>query len=655
MKVYRVIKKARRHGVETPLLVGLWAVFNIAVAWSVEIKAQTPPVIVQRPEYVKGEVMVKLRGSAKSTSSESFIGKAVTEKSMTLRGSWGGLNMHHFALPEGKSVESAITELQADPSVQYAEPNYIVHKQSVGEPTGTMPYSQARGHSEFNQSNVVRTQSANQVASPSMEQTGAPIDEQGAWTNQTSGKDPLIVAVIDTGIDFNHSVFTDTGVIWQNPGETAVDGIDNDRNGYIDDVHGWNFVANTNSPQDDAGHGTHVSGIILGVTQNIFANQLAPATIRIMPLKFLDSNGSGSTSDAVKAIYYAVNNGARVLNNSWGGGGFSTSLLDAIAYAYDHKAVFVAAAGNAASNNDQTPTYPANYNVPNIISIAATEDYDTMASFSNFGAQSVHLGSPGVGVYSTLPNESIGRSSGTSMATPFVSGVAALMLREAPTMSAYQVKNLIFGVADQDSSLQSLTVTAARLNAASGLQAAKSTPADSSQPSYNASSFDRSPASSGGAAGCGLVAKIAGGGSDGGSGGGATGPERNVAFFALLVLLCAPIVVSVLLRNREGRDLRRHQRYQIDSQVRLKFGDRELTGNVSSISLGGVQLNTDAWLENGGVVKMSIRSPDGRDEIEVEGCIVWSEEKKHYGVAFSGAQETTMQAISRWTQGLLKA
>jgi hypothetical protein len=627
------------------LMVGLVPLL-VSMTASTVVHAQAK--IAQSAEYVPGEVIVKLKGSSKSLQSQAFIGKAVSQNSMALKGSWGGLNMHHFGLKPGQTVEGAMTELQADPAVEYAEPNYIVHKQDVGEPSQPLPYAQFKAQAQTQGASAM---SVNAVANSSRAQTTAPIGAQNAWTSQTVGKAPVIVAVIDTGIDFNHSVFTDTGVIWQNSGEIAVNNIDDDGNGYIDDIHGWNFVNNSNLPQDDAGHGTHVSGIILGVSQDIFANQLHSATIRIMPLKFLDSTGSGTTSDAVKAIYYAVNNGAKVLNNSWGGGGFSSSLLDAIAFAYDHKAVFVAAAGNAATNNDQAPTYPANYNVPNIISVAATSDQDGLASFSNYGAQTVHMGSPGVSIYSTLPNESIGLSSGTSMATPFVTGLAAIMLRESPTMSGYQIKSLIFSNADAISSLQTTTITRARLDLSTSLQSAKVTAADATQPAYSASSSNRDPASAGASAGgCGLVVKNM---YDSG-GDGPTGPSRNITFFALLVILVAPVVVSVILRNREGKNQRRYQRYEINSQVRLKFGDRELLGQVSSISLGGVQLNTDAWLEHGGVVKMSISSPDGRDEIQVEGCVVWSEEQKRYGVAFSNAGETTLEAISRWTQGMLK-
>ena len=485
-------------------------------------------------------------------------------------------------------------------------------------------------------------------------QTSAPIGASSGWSSQTAGKSPPIVAIIDTGIDSSHTVFTQSGAVYTNPGEIPSNGIDDDNNGYIDDVHGWNFVANTNSPFDDDGHGTHVSGIVLGVTQDITATTLQPAAIRIMPLKFLDSTGSGSTSDAVKAIYYAVNNGAKVLSNSWGGGGFSNALLDAIAYAYDHKVVFVAAAGNASSNNDISATYPANYNVPNMISVASTTDTDGWSSFSNYGVSTVHISAPGSSIFSTFPGNMWGRASGTSMATPFVAGLAALMVRESPNMPGYQVKSLIFSAGQQIASLNSRTVTKERMYIPSALTMSKTAQVSSAQPSYNAASA-RMPSSDGSGAdatpACGLVAKAI---DDARNGGGPGGPFHNLAFFGMLLILVSPIFVSVLLRHRpSGREKRRYERFEISSSVTLKIGDRELNGQVSSISQGGVQVNTDAWLHNGGVVTMSIASPDGKESISVQGQVVWSEEQKRYGVAFSNAESSIKSTIARWTAGLM--
>lgn len=599
-------------------------------------------------EYVPGEVIVKLKSKSAKIAAQAFVGKSVSERGMTLKGSWTGLRMHHFALKAGESVEAAISELQQDPEVQYAEPNYIVHRQSTGVVEG-QPISMAQAY-EQSQSN---DSNSSYVAYNS--QTSAPIQDAEAWTAASSSSSlaPVIVAIIDTGVDYNHSVFVNSGAIWTNTAEIPGNGIDDDHNGYVDDVRGWNFVSNTNAPMDDDNHGTHVSGIVLGTTLDIRANPIAAAKIRIMPLKFLDSHGSGTTSDAVKAIYYAVNNGAKVINNSWGGGGFSNSLIDAIAFAYDHKVAFIAAAGNASNNNDASPTYPANYSVPNMISVAATTDMDYFTDFSNYGAQTVHIASPGRSIYSTLPNNTFGSISGTSMAAPFVSGMAALMMRESPSMTGYQVKNLILSNGNTLSTLQNKTSTRARINVLNALNASKNAVVAQSQPSYDVSAA-RSPASEGGGESvpaCGLVAKAI---YDAKDGEGPQGPHRLLAFFTLLLVLASPVIVSFALRNREGKNKRQHTRYQISSSVTLKLGDRELTGQVSSISMGGLQVNTDAWLDNGGIVKMSIQSPDGKEAIAVEGRVVWSEANKSYGVAFNNADSGIRSQIQKWTSGLLR-
>lgn len=601
--------------------------------------AQTPSTM---PEFVPGEIIVKLKGSSKTLKAQAFIGKAVSEQAMSLKGSWSGLNMHHFKLNNPADVQATIAQLQNDPDVEYAEPNYVLRLSPIKAGSeGSMSLEEAR--STVSASSTYGT----------LAQTSAPIQLTNAWSAMTTGKTPPVVAIIDTGLDMNHEIFTGSGAIWTNTGEIASNGIDDDGNGYVDDVHGWNFAANNNSPMDDDNHGTHVAGIVLGTTQDILAYPLAAAKIRIMPLKFLDANGVGTTSDAVKAIYYAVNNGARVLNNSWGGGGYSNALIDAVAYAYSRRAVFVAAAGNSGLNNDVTPTYPATYAVPGVVSVAATTDSDTLASYSNYGAATVHLGAPGSSIWSSLPNQTYGRSSGTSMATPFVAGLAALAIRENPSLSAYQVKQLILSGAVQIASLQTKTVTKSRLNAYNTVVASKTAVGETDQPTYTAAA--RAPASDeGGAAGCGLVKKLM----DDASGPG--GPSRNLAFFGLLLVFAAPVVIALAMRRKTGKSRRRFPRYQISSEVRMSVGGRELTGQVSSISMGGVQVatdsaNPDAWLENGGVVSMTIKSPDGKEEISVAGKVVWSEEKKRYGVAFQGADTSVLNSIGRWTASLLKA
>jgi subtilisin family serine protease len=302
----------------------------------------------------------------------------------------------------------------------------------------------------------------------------ADIDAPEAW-NTTTGSRGVVVAVIDTGMDYNHPDLAANA--WRNPGEVAGDGIDNDRNGFIDDVYGWDFANNDSNPMDDNGHGSHVSGTIGAVGNNGVGVVGVNWQVSIMPLKFLDASGSGSTSAAVAAINYATRMrrdfGINVVatNNSWGGGGLSTSLRDAIDAGASAGVLFVAAAGNEANNNDATPAYPASYTGTSVISVAATDRLNRLASFSNYGATSVDLAAPGVGILSTTPNSSYASYSGTSMATPHVTGTVALLAAANPQATAAQIRTAILSSTTPVAGLAGKVATGGLLNAAAALQA----------------------------------------------------------------------------------------------------------------------------------------------------------------------------------------
>jgi subtilisin family serine protease len=612
---------------------------SLLVSVSLLVSNTSQAQVAVTPEFVPGEVLIKLKGRSAAVQSQAFVGRMVTVRGMRIKGSFSGLNMHHVQLKIGEKVDDALRDLRNDPQVEFAEPNYIIKR--MDEPIVGQPQEKI---------SMADFQAAAGGTVGTLAQITAPIGASQAWSSLTPNKAPVTVAVIDTGIDYNHSVFVATNAIWTNPGEIPGNGIDDDHNGFIDDVHGWNFVSNNGLPLDDDDHGTHVAGIILGTTQDITAGTLQPSKVKLMAIKFLDATGSGTTADAIKGIYYAVNNGARVLNNSWGGGGYSQSLLDAIVYAYDHSAVFTAAAGNSASNNDVNPTYPANYSVPSLISVAATTDTDLFASsFSNYGSSMVHVGSPGQSIWSTFPGNLFGRLTGTSMATPFVSGVAALAIYEKPSMLGYQAKQLVLSGAQVISSLNTRVSSRARINVNNTVLAAQAASVSASQPVYVASGVRDLASVSTPAAGCGMVSKMSGEEEESG------GPSGWLGRAVLFLALVAPLALTYVLRQSSAQKRRQHTRYKISSQVRVMVGDKEMVGEVSSISLGGVQLNTDAWLEKGGVVSMSISSPDGKDQINVAGQVVWSEEHKRYGVAFAGAENSTLSTIRGWTRGLMKA
>ena len=284
-----------------------------------------------------------------------------------------------------------------------------------------------------------------------------------------------MVAVIDTGIDYSHPDLAAN--VWTNPGEVAGDGIDNDRNGYIDDVRGWDFANNDADPMDDNGHGTHVSGTIGAVGDNGVGVAGVNWQVSIMGLKFLSGSGSGSTSGAIAAINYATRMrrdfGINIVatNNSWGGGGFSAGLRDAIEAGGQAGILFVAAAGNDGRNNDATASYPASYTSQSIISVAATDRSNALATFSNFGATGVDLAAPGVGIYSTTPGNNYAAYSGTSMATPHVTGTVALMAAANPQATAGQLRTAILATAAPTASLAGKVATGGLLNAQAAVNA----------------------------------------------------------------------------------------------------------------------------------------------------------------------------------------
>ncbi len=336
-----------------------------------------------------------------------------------------GLALIHVS---GGDPVAALAMVEADPAVLRAGLNYIVSTQiTPSDPLFGSTWGMNNTASQLND-----------------------IDAPQAWDIYT-GDPNYRVAVIDTGIDFNHPDLQ--GNIWVNPGEIAGDGIDNDGNGYIDDVSGWNFVTNTNNPQDGNGHGTHVSGTIAAKGNNGIGVAGVAWAAKIVPLKFLSDTGSGTTANAIKAIDYCTTNGIKLSNNSWGGGLYDSLLQQAIvnAGAVDH--LFIAAAGNSALNIDVSLSYPASYNLSNMVNVASTTSAGTLSVFSNFGVATVQVAAPGSNIFSTWPvaltvlgqPNGYNSISGTSMAAPHVTGLAALLRGKMPSWTATQVRSAILG------------------------------------------------------------------------------------------------------------------------------------------------------------------------------------------------------------------
>lgn len=286
------------------------------------------------------------------------------------------------------------------------------------------------------------------------------IDAGRAWTIATGSAD-VVVAVLDTGLDLTHPDLAPN--LATNPREIPGNGIDDDHNSFIDDVAGWNFSANTADPTDLHGHGSHVAGIISAAGNNNTGIAGVAWTGKILPVQFLNAAGSGFTSDAVKAVQYAQQRGAQVINASWGGGGSSSLLQTAISdFTVQGRGVFVAAAGNSTANNDELPYYPAGY--AGVVSVAASTRSDELASFSNYGARSVTLVAPGQDILSCYRNSQYAILSGTSMAAPHVSGAAALLLAAKPGTSPAEVKSFLTDWVDFPPSLNGRSVSGGRLN-----------------------------------------------------------------------------------------------------------------------------------------------------------------------------------------------
>lgn len=331
------------------------------------------------------------------------------------------------ALAPEITVPAAVAYFKGQAAVEFAQPDYRVKIENLPDDPS---FTNLWGLNNSGQSGGT---------------ANADINAPEAW-NTNTGSGNMVVAVIDSGIDFTHVDLAAN--MWKNPRETAGNGKDDDGNGYKDDIYGWNFVNNSANVKDDNGHGTHIAGTIGAVGDNGLGVTGVNWRVKLMALKFLGADGSGYMSSAVKALNYAVANGAKVVNNSYAGGGSDPAMQAAIAAARAKGVIFVAAAGNDGTDNDANPVYPANYNSDNVVTVAATDRNDKLASFSNFGRSSVEIAAPGANIYSTLPGNKYGVYSGTSMASPQVAGALALVWDAHPTWGYQQVINAVLKTAD---------------------------------------------------------------------------------------------------------------------------------------------------------------------------------------------------------------
>jgi subtilisin family serine protease len=423
----------------------------------------TPPAQAAKSAapFVPNEVLVQFRDGTTEMQQQAARDRAKAAKKEKLRNQPNNAaKLELAALPAGTDVNVAIAALQADPNVEFAEPNWIY---TTGA-TSTDPY--------FTNGSLWGMYGA---GSTPANQYGS--NAAAAWAAGRTGSATVYVGIIDEGIQYEHPDLN--GQVWINPFDAA-DGRDNDGNGYVDDVRGWDFDGNNNSIYDGGtrgsldDHGTHVSGTIgaksdgtgvVGVNWNV----------TLISGKFLGRRG-GTTANAIKAVDYFTDlktrHGLNIVatNNSWGGGGYSQAWHDAIERANTANILFIAAAGNGGSdgvgdNNDTTPHYPSSYNNANIIAVAAITSSGAKSGFSNYGATSVDIGAPGSAIYSTTAYNLYESYNGTSMATPHVTGAAALYASVKPGATAAEIKNALLSSAVPTSSLSGKTVMGGRLDA----------------------------------------------------------------------------------------------------------------------------------------------------------------------------------------------
>ncbi len=401
------------------------------------------------PEAVPGEYVLKVKKEVSLLKNWNAFEKAldVKVKRVIPHTDLIVVTSNNKMMMEPKVVTS---QLLKNKSVLLAEPNFI--------------YRVNRVPNDPDLSKLWGLINTGQVDSSKREGvSGADIGAQTAWDLET-GREDLLVAVIDTGIDYNHNDLKNN--IWFNLAEfNGKPGVDDDNNGFVDDIHGYDFSNRDGDPFDDQGHGTHCAGTI-GAKGNDGAGIVGVAwNVKLMGVKFLGADGSGSLDGAVEAIKYATQMGAKIMSNSWGGGGYSEILKEVIKKAGDQGIVFTAAAGNHSANNDNSPSYPASYNLPNVISVAAVDNRGELAGFSCYGRKTVHVAAPGVNVYSSTPNNGYASWSGTSMATPHVTGVAALLLSQEPHLTPVEVRTRLVKTSKPMASLKGKTASNGLVNA----------------------------------------------------------------------------------------------------------------------------------------------------------------------------------------------
>ena len=406
--------------------------------------------------FGRPEVLVKFKSGISREAIESLTSRFNDRVEDRIENVAGWTSIDDLDNADATAIVAEYSQLA---EVEFAEPNFDISLDEAGPLDPILPHDP-----QFND------QWALANSGQRGGKQGADISATLAWAT-TTGSEDVVVAVLDSGVDYTHEDLVEN--MWVRPAE--MDPYHDSDLGTIDDVNGYNAIDSASDPMDENGHGTHCAGIIGAEGENNLGIAGVNWKIRIMPLKFMNAGGFGTTKDAIEAINYVIDRkkagvNVRVISASWGSTQKSRALEDVIRKAYDNDILFVAAAGNATTDNDRRPHFPSSYNVPNVISVAALDRNDQLAKFSNYGARSVAIAAPGVEILSTWLGNQYEEKSGTSMATPVISGVAALILAENPRMSVDELRKKLMDSTDPIVALKGKTVSGGRINAAKALE-----------------------------------------------------------------------------------------------------------------------------------------------------------------------------------------
>ncbi len=433
------------------------------------IKSTPKPIAIKRStDEREPEVLVKFRSNVSLTEIKKIVARNNDRIEDILQQEKGWFSIDDLDNQDMEKV--AAQYAQMSDYVEYAQPNYEIR---LDDPTNYSPSDALQREIPTNDVLPNDPMFKEQWALNNIGQSGgkanADVRAILAWAKNKGSKE-VVVAVLDSGVDYTH---TDLAAnMWIRPDNVLQ--YKDEELGTFNDLHGFNAADNQSDPMDDNGHGTHCAGIIGAEGDNNEGIAGINWQVEIMPLKFMGRGGFGTTKDAIEAINYAIDRkqagvNVRVINASWGSTMYSKALEDAIRAAGEAGILFVAAAGNDGTSNDRSPHYPSNYDLPNVISVAALDRSDNLASFSNFGVKTVHIAAPGKDILSTWLGDSYREASGTSMATPYVAGVAALILSSEPKLSVEKLKDRVLKSVDKLDTLNGKVESGGRINAAKAL------------------------------------------------------------------------------------------------------------------------------------------------------------------------------------------